>query len=55
MNPLYQYITAVREIVLYGRAPSLSMMLAVTIIGIGTLVIGTAIFRKKQDKYIYYI
>ena len=55
LNPLYQFITAVRDIVLTGQSPSLMTLGVITLIGVGTLAIGSFIFKKNQDKYIYYI
>ena len=55
LNPLYQFITAVRTIVLNGQAPSLLTLIVIALIGIGTLSIGAFVFKKNQDKYIYYI
>ena len=54
-NPLYQFITAIRNIVLYGNCPSLSNLLIIGAIGVITLGIGSLIFKKNQDKFIYYI
>ena len=54
-NPLYQFLTAARAIVLYGRAPSIQTLLILGLIGIGMLFIGSFVFKKKQDKFIYYI
>lgn len=54
-NPLYQFLNAVRDIVLYGNCPSLFTMIIITIIGLGTLAIGAIVFKKNQDKFIYYI
>lgn len=54
-NPLYQYVTAAREIVLYGRCPSLFTLVLLLVIALVTLAIGGLIFKKNQDKYIYYI
>lgn len=54
-NPLYQFITSVREIVLYGNCPSGMTLLAVGLIGLFTLILGAIIFKKNQDKFIYYI
>lgn len=54
-NPLYLYITGVRSIVLTGARPSLTQMGAMFLYGIGTLLLGVFIFRKKQDKFIYYV
>ncbi len=54
-NPLYQFINATRTIVLYEQMPSLTSLGICTAFGIGMLIIGTIVFRKKQDKFIYYI
>lgn len=54
-NPLYQFITAVRDIVLYGNCPSMATLGIITLIGTGTLAIGAIVFKKNQDKFIYYI
>lgn len=55
LNPMFQFITAVREIVLYGRAPSIFTLVLLFLIGSITLVIGAAVFKSKQDKFIYYV
>lgn len=54
-NPLYQFINGVREIVLYGNAPTIGYLILIGIIGLGTLLIGGLVFKKNQDKFIYYI
>lgn len=54
-NPMYQFLTAARGIVLYGERPSFTTMGILGLIGIGSLALGTFVFRKKQDKFIYYI
>ncbi len=54
-NPLYQFITGIRDIVLYGNTPTIGYLLLVTAIGAGTLLLGGLVFRKNQDKFIYYI
>ena len=54
-NPLYQYITAARQIVLYGKCPSLTTILLLGIISLVMLTIGGIVFKKNQDKFIYYI
>lgn len=54
-NPLYIYITGVRSIVLSGSRPSFVQMGLMFIIGLFTLIIGLFIFKKKQDKFIYYV
>ena len=54
-NPLYIYITSVRSIVLSGQRPSFTMLGMCTLWAAGTLLIGSYIFKKNQDKFIYYI
>lgn len=54
-NPMYQFLTAARTIVLYGQAPSIQTLIILGVIGIGMLFIGSFIFKKNQDKFIYYI
>jgi ABC-2 type transport system permease protein len=54
-NPVYQYITAARSIVLYGKCPSLITLGVLALISIATLIFGSIIFKKNQDKFIYYI
>lgn len=54
-NPLYQFITAVRSIVLYGARPSVTTLIILGVIAVVTLLIGAFVFKKKQDKFIYYI
>lgn len=55
LNPLYHYIAFIRDIILYHRLPS---GLSFAICGISALVflvIGIIVFRKNQDKFIYYV
>ena len=54
-NPLYQFLTAAREIVLYGRAPSILVLVLLGVIALVTLGIGAVVFKKNQDKFIYYV
>lgn len=54
-NPLYQFINGVRDIVLYGNAPTLGYLVLIGAIGLGTLLLGGLVFKKNQDKFIYYI
>ena len=54
-NPLYQFITSARQIVLYGQCPSIKTLLLLAVISIGTLLFGGIVFKKNQDKFIYYI
>ena len=55
LNPLYQYLTAARDVVLYSRCPSMSTLIAITGYSILAILIGTIVFKKNQDKFVYYI
>jgi len=55
INPLYQYINFARTIILYGQIPTLFTFLMCAITSLMVLLIGMIVFRKTQDKFIYYI
>lgn len=55
LNPLYHYISFIRQIILYHQIPS---VLSFAICGLSALVvlmIGLVVFKKNQDKFIYYV
>ncbi len=54
-NPLYQFITAARTIVLEGNCPSLISLIICGGMSLLMLIIGIITFKKNQDKFIYYI
>jgi len=54
-NPLYVYISSMREIFLFSRPPTNMTLLLGFLFGLTTMIIGMYIFRKKQDKFVYYI
>ena len=54
-NPLYMFINSAREIILFSKAPSLSSLIACGVVSILTLIVGGLVFKKKQDKFIYYV
>ena len=54
-NPLYQYLTSVREIVLFGNRPSLTTLGVLGLIAVFSLLVGGIVFKKNQDKFIYYV
>lgn len=54
-NPLYQYITSFREIIIYGRFPSVEQNLICIIWSLGALLIGGLVFGITQKKYILHI
>lgn len=54
-NPIYQFINATREIILFSRMPSWYNLLGCLLYGVITLIVGLIIFRKNQNKFIYYM
>ena len=54
LNPLYSYINSAREIILYGRCPSTINIIMMVVYGILSLVIGSIIFKRHQDNFVYY-
>jgi ABC-2 type transport system permease protein len=55
LNPLYMFINSAREIILFNRMPSVETLLICLGVSLGTLIIGSLIFKAKQDKFIYYV
>jgi len=55
LNPMYHYINFVREIVLYGRIPQPFTWTVCIISAVVVLIIGLIVFKKNQDKFIYYV
>lgn len=55
LNPLYIFINSARTIILYGKCPNVVDMIAMILIGIVTLLLGSIVFKKNQDKFIYYV
>lgn len=54
-NPLYWIIYFERRIMLYNTIPERNVWIYCLLIGIGTLLLGVFVFKKKQDKFIYYV
>ena len=54
-NPLYWIVVFVRDIVLYKQIPFSNVWLYCAVFGVGFLLFGIFIFKKKQDKFIYYV
>lgn len=55
LNPMYHYINFVREIVLYGQSPQPFTWAVCLISSVVVLIIGIIVFKKTQDKFIYYV
>ena len=54
MNPLYIFINGARTIILHGEYPGGKNLLLMLVISLFTLLIGSIVFKKNQDKFIYY-
>ncbi len=54
-NPLYQYITFARTILLDGKVPDLLSFVFCGVSAIIFFIIGCIVFKKNQDKFIYYV
>ena len=55
LNPLYHYINFAREIILYGRIPQPFTWITCLVSSVAVLLIGVIVFKKTQDKFIYYV
>ncbi len=55
LNPLYHYINFAREIILYGRMPQPFTWITCLVSSVAVLLIGVIVFKKTQDKFIYYV
>ena len=53
-NPLYQYISFARTIVLFHATPSPRQFLVCALSALLVLGAGAAFFRSRQDRFIYY-
>lgn len=55
LNPLYWFIKFARDIILYGAIPEPCVWIYCLICAFVPLIIGIIVFRKTQDKFIYYV
>ena len=54
-NPLYWIIYFVRWVALYHQIPGINVWAYCMFMGLGTLILGVFVFKKNQDKFIYYV
>lgn len=54
-NPMYQYVTFARNVILYHRVPTVQQFVILFVFGVGALAAGFLFFRKQQKRFIYYI
>lgn len=55
LNPLYHYINFARQIILYNKIPGINNWIACFLYGVVFLFLGLFVFKKNQDKFIYYV
>lgn len=55
LNPLYQFIFFLREITLNGVAPGPYTFLYCTLASVIPFAIGTLVFKKTQDRFVFYL
>ncbi len=54
LNPLYQYISFARTVVLFHATPAPRQFLFCALSALAALAAGAAFFRSRQDRFIYY-
>ncbi|MEG2311558.1 MAG: ABC transporter permease [Bacilli bacterium] len=55
LNPLYWFIDFARQIILYNQFPTANCWLWCILSAVVVFLIGLFVFKKKQDKFIYYV
>lgn len=55
LNPMYQIINFARTIILYHSCPTISQFVGCGLSGLVIVIIGAIVFKKSQDKFIYYV
>lgn len=55
LNPMYQYITFMRSILIYGQAPTPMNYLGCIVSAVVLLALGYYVFKKNEDKFILYL
>lgn len=55
LNPMYYFIKFVRTLMIEGISPEPSLYLYCILFSTGMLVIGAAVFKKTQDRFVLYI
>ena len=55
MNPMYQFIYFLRTITINGQAPGPNTFLHCTLCSVIPLLFGLWVFRKTQDRFVFYL
>lgn len=54
-NPMYYLLSSFRTMLLDGGLPGLGEMLLATLVGLGVMVIGWAVFTRLADRFAYHV
>ena len=54
-NPMYYFVDAVRTIVMHGITPQPAVFFRCTAVTVCVLALGGIVFRKTQDRFIFYL
>lgn len=54
-NPMYCYITAIRDVLIWGQLPTLSLTIRCLVFAALSLAIGYAVFHRHEHKFILFI
>jgi ABC-type polysaccharide/polyol phosphate export permease len=55
LNPMYWIVYFVRHIMLYSAVPEINVWIYCALVAIVTMIVGIFVFKKTQDKFIYYV
>lgn len=55
LNPMYWIVYFVRHIMLYNAIPEINVWIYCALVAIVTMIVGIFVFKKTQDKFIYYV
>ncbi len=55
LNPMYHYISYMRELVVNGSFPSMKENLFCLLIGLFMVIVGLLVFYKKQDRFVLFV
>lgn len=55
LNPMYYYLSYMRQIMMYGTMPDVQFNLMCLLFAVVTFAVGLLVFRKTQRKFILYI
>lgn len=54
-NPMYYFVEYFRDVTVYGIVPDIKMNLICIVYSVGMFIIGSLVFKCKQDKFVLYM